>query len=207
MTWAKNQLRLDPRLWGRTIFSDEKRFSLDGPDGEAYYWADKRIEDKTFSKRQQGGGGVMVWGCFCLRGRPELFIVPNTLNSEKYVELLQNTLEPFAEKTFKGSWRYQQDNAPMHNSKYTKEYFMEAEINVIEWPPRSPDLNPIENLWGNLVRSVYADNRQFEYEDDLIEAIKYAWENIDQDLVQKLVDSMTDRCTEVIERRGGKTHY
>ena len=62
----------------------------------------------------------MAWGCFCLRGRSKLVIVSNTLNSEKYVELLQNTLKPFSEKSFKGIWRYQQDNAPMHSSKYTK---------------------------------------------------------------------------------------
>lgn len=50
------------KKWRKIIFSDEKKFNLDGPDGFAYYWHDLRTEEKIFSKRQSGGGSVMVWG-------------------------------------------------------------------------------------------------------------------------------------------------
>jgi len=46
--------------WNTVIFSDEKRFNLNGPDGWAYYWHDMRTEPKVFSKRQSCGGSVMV---------------------------------------------------------------------------------------------------------------------------------------------------
>ncbi|RHY24375.1 hypothetical protein DYB36_011321 [Aphanomyces astaci] len=59
--WAK-----DAREWGRKfediIWSDEKKWNLDGPDGFSFYWADLTGRREQFSKRQNGGGGVMVWG-------------------------------------------------------------------------------------------------------------------------------------------------
>lgn len=205
--WAAAQLAISAMQWRRTVFSDEKRFCLDGPDGAAYYWADTRVDKKYFSRRQQGGGGVMVWGCFCWRGKPALAIIPNTMNALNYCEMLDEYLLPWVDATYYGEWRFQQDNAPVHTAKVTEEFFMMNDMNVIDWPARSPDLNPIENLWGHIVREVYAGFRQFDYEDDLIEAIKNAWENITLEYCQTLIKSMPKRCIEVIEKRGGPTHY
>ncbi len=44
------------------VFSDEKKFNLDGPDGFSMYWHDLRKEEKYFSTCQNGGRGLMLWG-------------------------------------------------------------------------------------------------------------------------------------------------
>ena len=62
---------------------------------------------------------------------------------------------------------FQQDNAPCHRSKSTIDWLFEHEIEVLPWPALSPDLNPIEKLWGILTRKVYAGGRQFSTVDDL----------------------------------------
>ncbi len=49
--WAKEFAWINPVRWRRTIFSDEKRFCLYGPDGRAKYWMDKRFGKGVFSKR------------------------------------------------------------------------------------------------------------------------------------------------------------
>lgn len=49
--FAKNNMSTD---WKKVVFSDEKKFNLDGPDGNAYYWHDLRKEKEIFSKRIQG---------------------------------------------------------------------------------------------------------------------------------------------------------
>ena len=53
----------------RVIFSDEKNFKLDGPDGFSYCWYDLPKEAEAFSKRQQGGGSLIVWAAFGFHGK------------------------------------------------------------------------------------------------------------------------------------------
>ncbi len=55
--------------WKHYIFTDEKKFNLDGPDGWAYYWHDLRKNERIFTKRQHGGGSVMIWGGFGYSGQ------------------------------------------------------------------------------------------------------------------------------------------
>lgn len=56
---------------------------IKGTDVVAYYWADPRITENIFSKLPQGGGGLMVWGGVCVRGKtPLTFIDRNTDGSQ-----------------------------------------------------------------------------------------------------------------------------
>jgi len=59
------------------------------------------------------------------------------------------------------NWIFQQDNAPIHASKETKTWLDLKKINLLEWPAYSPDLNPIENVWGIMARRVYANGKQY----------------------------------------------
>lgn len=61
LTWGKE--------WENVIWSDEKRFNLDGPDRQEYYWHDLRKEEKFLVSHQQGGGSIMVWAGFGSRGK------------------------------------------------------------------------------------------------------------------------------------------
>lgn len=46
--------------WHNVVFSDEKKFNLDGPDGYSYYFHDLRKEEIILSRRHSGGGSVMM---------------------------------------------------------------------------------------------------------------------------------------------------
>jgi hypothetical protein len=83
--------------WSRVVFSDEKKFNLDGPDGYAYYWHDLRKEERIFSKRCFGGGSLMVWGCFGFSGG-RLTIFSGRIDSVAYTNMLESELLPFGEE-------------------------------------------------------------------------------------------------------------
>ena len=102
---------------------------------------------------------------------------------------------------------FNKDNASIHSSASTKAFFRENEINVMEWPACSPDLNPIENLWGILVRDVYAHNKQYGNVNELKVAIQQAWNNVKVETLENLVKSVPNRLIEVINVKGASTHY
>ncbi len=68
-----------------------------------------------------------------------------------------------------------QDNAPSHAARHSMAYLVSIGINssrLMDWPPASPDIKPIENCWGIIKRHVYAENKQFASNDTLWVAIK-----------------------------------
>ena len=73
-------------------------------------------------------------------------------------------------------------------------------------PARSPDLDPIENLWSILAAQVYANGKQHYNVNELTTAILSEWAGTDSETLRNLVHSMPKRCLEVIELRGNKTH-
>lgn len=199
MTWDKE--------WETVIFTDEKKFNLDGPDGWSFYWHDLRKEPRVFSKRAFGGGGVMIWGAFSARGKVNLVFINGTMKGEDYQKLLAIHLLPVGPALGGRHWRLQQDNASPHASNPTMDWFKLNRVRVLNWPARSPDINPIENLWGILARKVYAHGTQFLNVKDLKNAILTAWEEIPAKTLRELVRSMKDRVFQVINRNGGTTKY
>lgn len=77
----------------------------------------------------------------------------------------------------------------------------------MDWPACSPDQNPIENIWGILVSRVYTENRQYQTVFDLKEAVIDEWRTINEELRTNLIDSMKYKIFELIQNKGGPTHY
>ncbi|GBO35126.1 Transposable element Tc3 transposase [Araneus ventricosus] len=140
---------------GLLSFSVIKKLKIDGPDGNIKYWHDLWKETRSVFSRQNGGGSVMVWTAFGFSGQVALAFLDGRQNSPKYIETLENRLMPFAENIGGRNWEYQHYNAPIHTSNATKNYLNSKNVTVIEGPQTSPDLNPIENVWGIMSRKVY----------------------------------------------------
>jgi len=196
-----------PPNWDKIIWSDEKKFNLDGPDGCKYVWHDVRIHQRTYSTRHTGGGSVMIWGGFCGQGKLELAFLHGRQNSEDYMETLLNHLLPFLNEHHLMDLTFMQDGASIHRSNATKAFLDNKNVRLFAHPALSPDFNPIENVWGLMVQQVYASGKQYESEGELRRAIERAWATIDQTYLDKLIASMPRRCRLVLEAKGSKTKY
>jgi DDE superfamily endonuclease len=145
----------------------------------------------------------MFWGGFGWNGVLALSEISTRMDSQGYTDILTDSLLPEARMMGGRSWIFQQDNAPTHKSKWTTDWFSRNKVRVLDWPARSPDLNPIENLWGIMTRSVYAKGRQYSHVNDLRVAIQMAWNSITLQTLRNLIDSMKNRIFQVIYNRGG----
>ena len=77
---------------------------------------------------------------------------------------------------------------------------------VLLWPANSPDLNPIENLWGWMEKKVY-ENGNFNTKDQLFEALQKNWAEVPPQLLDTLYYSMECRMDVVRAKRGFPTRY
>ncbi|GBN99578.1 Transposable element Tc3 transposase [Araneus ventricosus] len=98
LKWARNHIPYGDK-WMAVLFSDDKKWNLDGPDGNIKYWHDLRKEHRSFFSRQSGGGSVMVWSVVGFNGQAGLAFLGGRQNSPKYTEILENHLMPFSENT------------------------------------------------------------------------------------------------------------
>ncbi|GBN06503.1 Transposable element Tc3 transposase [Araneus ventricosus] len=193
--------------WMAVLFSDEKKWNLDGPDWNIKYWHDLRKEPRSFSSRQSGGGSVMVWAAFGLKGQVGLAFIDGRQNSPKCIETLENHLMQFAGNIGGRNWKYQYDNAPSHTSSATKNCLNSKNVTVLEWLPMSPDLNPFENVWGFMSGKVYENGGQFYSVNALKASIESVWYNLEPEILQTLIMSMEKRVYDVLLKNGKTLYY
>ena len=101
---------------------------------------------------------------------------------------------------------FQHDNACPHTARHTQNILPIHNINVLQWPTRSPDLSPIELLGDNLgcqVRGRHVVNNIC----DLERALQAEWVRIPLQVIRKLICSMRHHCLAVLAANGGHTWY
>ena len=205
LSFAKEYQHWTPSDWATITFSDESKFNLFHSDGRIYVRrkiGEEFREDCIQPTQQSGGGSVHVWGCFCQSEIGPLVRLTSTVNSTSYQNVLEDHLIPYIAGR---ALIFQQDNAPAHTARSTTRFLEERSVVVMKWPPKSPDLNPIENLWDTVEAKVRQDTATSRNE--LWGKILVAWNSIDNNIIETLIYSMPRRIEAVIKAKGGHTKY
>ena len=135
--------------------------------------------------------------------------IDGKMDSDLYCQILEDDLLSSLEwyDLEVGDIFFQQDNDPKHTSKKARKWLKNHDLVTLEWPAQSPDLNPIEHLWGHLKR------RLAEYEVapagilELWERVQLVWDDVPAEVCQNLIESMPRRVAAVIKANGGYTKY
>ena len=134
--WAKEHLGWSNSKWSHVLFSDESKICCTRPTV------------------QGGGGGLMVWVCMTAKGPGPIICVDGHVNPKKYIGILTNVVEPFMDDNMPILSKFQHGNMSCHKEKTVCAKIEEMELEVLPWPAKSPDLNPIKNAWKVLKNHV-----------------------------------------------------
>ncbi|CAK9814099.1 Transposable element Tcb2 transposase [Anthophora plagiata] len=193
----------------RYLFSDECKFNIFGSDGKKFVWRKPNTElqqRNIHTTVKHGGGNVMLWGCMGYYGVGNIAFIEESMNAEKYIDILRNNLPESTKKLrLNRTYYFQQDNDPQHTAKKTKEWLLYNVPKQLITPPQSPDINSIENLWHLL--NIEIRKRKISNKTDLQRIILQEWPKISKEITKKLVESMPKRLQAIIDAKGMHTKY
>jgi transposase len=207
--FARKYLENPPEFWNHVIWSDETVVRSNPNSKEIFVKVHSSVKRKNLpfnTKSQNQGVGVMFWGCFSYHGLSKLVVVDETMNAEKYKNVLEHHLVPEL-RNFNSEIVFMQDNAPCHKARTVLQFFVDHGITVMDWPAQSPDLNPIENLWSIIKQRRAKKFGMPTTKNELIQQIFQIWENIDAEIKKKLAESVPKRLKELIENNGKQLNY
>lgn len=198
--------------WKRVIWSDETKINHLGSDGCKWVW--KRQGEGLKAHQVQGtvkfgGGNLMLWGCMTAEGVGYACRIDGRMDSKLYTSILGDELTQTI-KYFgldKSKVIFQQDNDPKHTSKEAQKWFSDNNIQILQWPAQSPDLNPIEHLWNYLKRKLAEYETEPKGMLELWERVEAEWDKIPQEICAGLIESMPSRIAELLKAGGGPTKY
>ncbi|GFW73713.1 transposable element Tcb1 transposase [Trichonephila clavipes] len=188
-------------------FEDESRFSLSSDcrrqlilreSGTAY--RPENIQEKD----RYPTCSIMVWAGIMINDRTRLHVVANGTMTTS------SSLLPHV-RLFRGAvgdkFVFMDDNATCHRTLAVQDCLDSEGIQRLVWPARSPDLNPIENVWDALGRQVAGRNYPPTNKNNLIRALTEEWDKLPQQLLDNVVQSMVRRVECCITLHGGHIPY
>ncbi len=210
--WTKEQ-------WERVVFCDEVHITVGAhgqvwvqrPPSHAYDPQYEYQDIQPLTEQSIDDRTMVVWCCFYAHDYGTVQHINGSFTGKQYADILRNSLLPCIKRWFTDQamnnhdWWLLQDNLGVHTAPPVHRFLHTQCWQLLDFPPYSPDLNPIENLFFIVKRQVEEANPSTT--DEAWNALSHVWTHLDTDYLCKLAHSMPARCAEVISNKGHKTHY
>lgn len=203
------------RLIPSILFTDESTFTRNGINNtrNSHVWADEN-QHTTVERNFQRRFSVNVWCGIIDDQLIGPVVLDNRLNGVRYLDFLQNALPEYLEDiplATRARMYFQQDGAPAHYVRPVTQYLNETypgrwigRGGVIAWPPRSPDLTPLDYcVWGWLKSEVF--KRRVDTREELLARIFHACAQVKEctNELRSATQQLPIRAAKCIEVGGG----
>ena len=203
-TWSSDQRK-------RVIFSDESSFTIFPTSGRVYVWRQSKEAfnlDCLLPTVKHGGGSVMVWAAISWRSLGPIVALHGRINSKDYLNTLGDQVHPMCQTLFpEGDCIFQDDNALIHTAHIIKNWYKEheTELEHMEWPPQSSDLNNIKHLWYTLERQVRNWYPPPSCLEELEQVLMEKWLKFLIEEIKRLYNLIPRHIRAVLKAKGGLT--
>jgi transposase len=215
LSFANGYKHWTAEQWERVIFSDEVTIEGDGrkrhvrvrrPDGHRFD-PQYTLHSRIFTPSRH------LFACFCSRGPGFCEMYEGKLDGKALRGLLERTVPETARDYYQTDpsrpgfepWWLLHDGSPVFRSGEVQRWLHNNAINVIDWPPYSPDLNPIESLWPRV--HALMDQLCPTTDEAVADAFVECWPELSLDLFTDYAQSMPARIAAVIAANGDATKY
>jgi transposase len=209
LIFAKSLIKMPKKFFESIVWSDETYVQSISSSRRCTVTVQPSLTNinSLISPRIQSGGvRLMFWGAFSSVGSGPLIALNERVDSRSYLSTLNKILLPYL-KSLKKPVTFMHDNAPAHASDRVKKWFKHHKIRTLNWPPQSPDLNPIENVWGILKNKLRRYETFSTNKDHLEKRFCDMWHELTPSVWKNLSESFKKRLNLVIENRGGSIKY
>lgn len=221
--------------WSMFLFTDRKKFLFRWPGSKVaavtYELVGGKAKRRAGVYQPSHPQVLNVYAGICMYGTTTVHVVAGTskhqhahtnkkgqaaknITSGEYRDVLRDTLLPGGQRLFAvpglSSWVLQQDGDPTHRvAQAVVEQWNKSNASTVQvlpnWPPNSPDLNPIENVWAHVQQLV--DGKGCSSFEEYSQAVKHELTHLPKKMLVNLIKSMPKRMAEVINSGGNKTKY
>jgi transposase len=221
LNWAIRHQAYTLYDWMKVSWSDE--CTVERGVGVKPTWTFTRPGDQILARDVQPvrctGKGVkkMLWAAFGHNRRTGLVPLdgdPEAARGGVTSWVIRALYEAFLPEIMVDGGEFMYDGAGPHRGLIIRDILREMGIRVMEWPPYSPNLNPIENLWALMKAELYRLHPELEHAPDTVETLdalirgaQEAWHNIDNGILYRLATTMDHRIQAVINAEGWYTKY
>ncbi|KAL4478219.1 hypothetical protein ABPG72_016531 [Tetrahymena utriculariae] len=188
------------------VFSDESIFQVD--KFNSFTWCNGDDITNIYERKQNSYANRQchVWAAISLMGKTDLFVHTTKVDSNAYMNCIENCLLPFRNKAIpkRNACYLVQDGAPSHKAQNTMGYFEEQRIKVIQLPPWSPDLNPIELIW-NIMKIEFKKRVTkdiFQTKQEIQSCLQEIWETITQEQIENCINSVIQNLPHILNKNG-----